>query len=169
MPAAKGSIPWNAGTGAGWTDKRGYRWLYVSENGRRVARREHRVIMERHLGRKLEPWELVHHKDSDPKNNAIENLEIVEWGAHTSEHHKGGRKSEDARRSFEAFALMREQLKREREIKAELLEALEETLRPGGMYDKSVVHSQGAMQDEMLALGRKIKDAIAKAKGEPHA
>ena len=46
------------------------------------------------------------------------------------------------------------------------VEALEETLRPGGMYDKSVVHSQGAMQDEMLALGRKIKDAIAKAKGE---
>lgn len=124
MPAAKGSIPWNAGTGAGWADKRGYRWLYVSENGRRVARREHRVLMERHLGRKLEPWELVHHKDENPQNNAIENLELVEWGAHTAAHHKGGRKSEDARRSFEAFALMREQLKREREIKAELLEAL---------------------------------------------
>ena len=60
----------------GWTDKRGYRWLYVSENGRRVARREHRVLMERHLGRKLEPWELVHHKDGNPQNNAIENLEL---------------------------------------------------------------------------------------------
>ena len=24
MPAAKGSVPWNAGTSTGWTDKRGY-------------------------------------------------------------------------------------------------------------------------------------------------
>ena len=32
MPAAKGSIPWNAGTGAGWTDKRGYRdGMYVRD------------------------------------------------------------------------------------------------------------------------------------------
>jgi hypothetical protein len=121
MPAAKGAVPWNAGSGAGWTDKRGYRWVYVTENGRRVARREHRAILERHFGRKLEPWELVHHKDGNPSNNTIENLEITEWGAHTTEHHTGGRKSEDARRSMEAFALMREQLKREREIKADLL------------------------------------------------
>lgn len=124
MPVAKGNTPWNAGTSKGWTDKRGYRWLYVSENGRRVARREHRVLMERHLGRKLEPWELVHHKDGNPQNNAIENLELVEWGAHTTEHHKGGRKSEDTRRSLEAFALMREELKRERAVKTGLLEAL---------------------------------------------
>ena len=124
MPVAKGNTPWNAGTSKGWTDKRGYRWLYVSENGRRVARREHRVLMERHLGRKLEPWELVHHKDGNPQNNAIENLELVEWGAHTTEHHKGGRKSEDTRRSLEAFALMREELKRERAVKTDLLEAL---------------------------------------------
>lgn len=55
MPAAKGTVPWNAGASEGWTDKRGYRWKYVSENGRRVARREHRVIVEQSLGRKLEP------------------------------------------------------------------------------------------------------------------
>ena len=47
MPVAKGNTPWNAGTSKGWTDKRGYRWLYVSENGRRVAMSEHRVLMER--------------------------------------------------------------------------------------------------------------------------
>ena len=123
MGAPKGTKPWNAGTSQGWTDKRGYKWLYVYENGKRVARREHRVLMEAHLGRKLEPWELVHHKDGNTANNTISNLELTEWGKHTSEHHKGGRKSEDARRTMEAFALLREQLKRERDVKTDLLEA----------------------------------------------
>lgn len=134
MSAAKGTIPWNAGTSKGWTDKRGYRWLYVMENGRRVARREHRVLIERHLGRKLEPWEIVHHKDGNTTNNAIENLEVTEWGAHTAEHHTGSRRSEDARRSMEAFALMREALKRERKLNAELLSALRNLLT-GGVHE----------------------------------
>jgi len=129
MPTPKGGKSWNAGTGKGWVDARGYRWLYVSENGRRIARREHRVVMERHLGRKLEPWEVVHHKDANPANNDIENLEVVEFGAHTGEHSKGRRKDADAKRSIEAFALMREELKRERAVKAELLEALTEFSR----------------------------------------
>lgn len=124
MPVPKGNVPWNAGTSAGWTDKRGYRWLYVSENGRRRARREHRVIVERHIGRRLEPWEVVHHKDGNPSNNQISNLEVVEFGAHTAEHHTGSRRSADARRSIEAFALMREELKAERALKADLIEAL---------------------------------------------
>ncbi|MBB5709297.1 HNH endonuclease [Sphingomonas xinjiangensis] len=124
MGTPKGTKPWNAGTSRGWTDKRGYRWLYVEENGRKVARREHRVVMERHLGRKLEPWELVHHLNEDKADNRIENLAVQTFGEHTVEHHTGGRKSEDARRSMEAFALLREELNRERLVKAELLEAL---------------------------------------------
>ena len=75
MGALKGSKPWNAGTGKGWIDQRGYKWQYVTENGRKVARREHRIVMEANIGRKLEPWELVHHKDGNTSNNAIENLE----------------------------------------------------------------------------------------------
>lgn len=121
-------VPHNKGTSKGWVDSRGYRWLYVRENGKQVARREHRVLMELHIGRKLEPWELVHHRDENPSNNSIENLEIVEWGKHTAEHHKGSRKSQDTRRTLEAFALMREELARERKIKSELLEALEYAL-----------------------------------------
>jgi hypothetical protein len=157
MPVAKGNTPWNAGTSKGWTDKRGYRWLYVSENGRRVARREHRVLMERHLGRKLEPWELVHHKDGNPQNNAIENLELVEWGAHTTEHHKGSRKSEDARRSMEAFALMREELRRERALRAELLEALRRVL------SSQTIKNPDPDSDPDVIFARA---AIAKATGE---
>src|SRR5690349_5551281 len=116
-------VPWNSGTGKGWVDKRGYRWLYVNENGGKRARREHRVIMEKHLSRKLEPWELVHHKDGDKSNNYLDNLEVMEWGIHTTEHHLGGRKSEEARRSMEAFGLMRQELEHERSINADLLEA----------------------------------------------
>lgn len=124
MPTPKGTVPWNAGTGKGWTDKRGYRWLYVTENGKRRARREHRVIVERMLGRRLEPWELVHHKDGNPANNSEENLEVLEFGAHTAEHHTGSRRDASARRSMEAFALLREELRVERAKTSEVLSAL---------------------------------------------
>jgi hypothetical protein len=125
MSAAKGSIPWNKGTSQGWIDKRGYRWIYVEENGNRRARREHRVLMEGRLGRKLDPWEVVHHKDENPGNNAIENLEVKTFGEHTSMHHLGARRTYDSRRTMEAFALLREELKSERLLREELLAALQ--------------------------------------------
>lgn len=124
MGTPKGTVPWNAGMGQGWTDKRGYRWLYVEENGKRRARREHRVIMERLLGRRLEPWELVHHKDENPSNNAIDNLELREFGEHTAEHHNGSRHSYQSKRRMEAFGLMRDELRRIRDINADMLAAL---------------------------------------------
>lgn len=132
MGARKGNVPWNADTSKGWTDPRGYRWIYVNElngRGRRVARREHRVLMERHIGRLLEPWEVVHHKDGNPSNNAIDNLELMEFGKHTAEHHTGSRHSYEARKSMEIFALLREDLKRERSAKALLITALERAER----------------------------------------
>lgn len=166
MSAAKGSTPWNKGTSQGWTDKRGYRWLYVDENGKRRARREHRVIMERHLGRKLEPWEIVHHKDENPSNNSLDNLQIVEFGQHTTEHHTGSRRNYDTKRSLEAFALMREELKHERAIRAELLEALKElhkacvdsAKRSGTVWPLDGNHAAGVLEAKCSA-------AIAKAEG----
>lgn len=44
---------------------------------------EHRLMMEEHLGRYLEPEEVVHHIDNNPSNNVIENLQLF---ANQSEH-----------------------------------------------------------------------------------
>ncbi len=39
--------------------------------------RLHRHIMESHLGRTLEPYEHVYHKDGDSKNNDVDNLVVI--------------------------------------------------------------------------------------------
>lgn len=38
----------------------------------------HRVVMEEFLGRKLKQEEQVHHKDGNPSNNSIDNLELFD-------------------------------------------------------------------------------------------
>ena len=47
---------------------------------------EHRMIMQKYLGRDLTPDELVHHIDGDKTNNKIENLEIVDRSNHLRIH-----------------------------------------------------------------------------------
>ena len=126
MGTPKGTIPWNAGTSKGWTDKRGYRWIYVIENGKKRAKREHRHIMEQHLGRVLLPEELVHHKNGNTADNRLENLEIETWGAHTAEHHQGSKRSDLTKKSVQVLASYREEHKRLKEINTELLEALDD-------------------------------------------
>lgn len=51
-------------------------------NGKQV--REHRFVMEQHIGRKLESWEHVHHIDGNHLNNDINNLQVLS----NSEHQK---------------------------------------------------------------------------------
>lgn len=42
--------------------------------------------MEEKLGRPLEPYEDVHHKDNNPLNNELSNLELVLHGPHQKDH-----------------------------------------------------------------------------------
>lgn len=49
---------------------------------------EHRLVMEEQLGRYLEPYEVVHHKDGDRQNNDPSNLVVKTRGRHVSEHFK---------------------------------------------------------------------------------
>lgn len=66
-------------------DKDGY--IRVSDP-RRTCKQilEHVLVMEKHLGRELEEHERVHHKNENPKNNSINNLELTTKWEHSRHH-----------------------------------------------------------------------------------
>lgn len=70
----------------GWYIKDGYRYVHV---GNRHYEPEHRVVMEKFLGRKLLPEEQVHHIDNNPLNNSIGNLQILSRSEHALIHKLG--------------------------------------------------------------------------------
>jgi hypothetical protein len=63
---------------AGKCAPRKYKSIVV--DGKQI--REHRHIMQLHLGRKLERWEHVHHINGDGMDNRIENLQVLSNAEH---------------------------------------------------------------------------------------
>ncbi len=63
-----------------------YAEIKVSDRGR--WKYLHRYIMEQHIGRELESYEIVHHDDENTLNNDIKNLKLTSPSGHCKIHIK---------------------------------------------------------------------------------
>lgn len=82
MPKGSDSPSWRGGRTKcpnGYIKVRDYSGRYV-----RNCIYEHRLVMEKHLGRYLYPWETVHHKNGIKDDNRIENLKLLPGKEHNT-------------------------------------------------------------------------------------
>lgn len=75
---------WNNGQSTNQTN--GYKTILVTHS--QPHKLEHRVVMEKHLGRPLETSEHIHHVNGNKLDNRIENLQLMTQHDHLSMHAK---------------------------------------------------------------------------------
>lgn len=88
VPKREKSHLWKGGKRITWSN---YIQIYQPEHPNTDNRgyiREHRLVMEKYLGRYLKSSEVVHHVDGDTKNNNINNLMLFRSNAEHRAYHK---------------------------------------------------------------------------------
>jgi len=84
----KGNSNWHGGK---YVDDKGYIRVRVPDHPFEVHGYvyEHRLVIERALGRYLEPWESCHHINEVKEDNRVSNLYLTTPSEHSSMHREG--------------------------------------------------------------------------------
>jgi hypothetical protein len=90
----KGDNHWRRKNPSAISDRAYRSQRIVDEDGTVHKRRTHVIVMENHLGRRLEKGEVVHHKNGDRHDNRLENLELMGRGKHTQHEQLLARKND---------------------------------------------------------------------------
>ncbi len=94
-PTGSATSNWKGGQ---WHSGKGYLYIKLAPddffhpmmNKAGYVQRD-RLVMAKHLGRCLQPWEKVHHKDGIKDHDDLSNLELTTAGNHIIMHNKGYR------------------------------------------------------------------------------
>ncbi len=88
-----GTSHWGGGQ---WHDGKGYLMVKLNRDdffspmmNKMGYVMEHRLVMAKHLGRCLQSWERIHHKDGIKDHNELSNLELTDNMNNIGDHNKG--------------------------------------------------------------------------------
>jgi hypothetical protein len=89
-------------SGGKYIDDKGYVRVLSPDHPRNIRgyMYEHRMVMEKYLGRMLQPWETVHHINEIKVDNRLDNLFLCSTKEHSAIHKEGNRPSESHKKKM---------------------------------------------------------------------